>query len=33
MKLVKSLVGQVQGKLDVLSPPGTAFEIAMAAPD
>ena len=33
MKLVKSLVAQVQGELVMLPPPGTAFEITLAATD
>jgi PAS domain S-box-containing protein len=33
MKLVKSLVAQVQGKLITLGPPGAAFEITLAAHD
>ena len=32
MKLVRSLVAQVQGELVDLGPPGTAFEIRLAAP-
>jgi PAS domain S-box-containing protein len=32
MKLVKSLVGQVKGELLVRGPPGTTFEIKLAAP-
>mgnify|MGYP001555597223 CR=1 FL=1 len=32
MKLVKSLVAQVQGPLVALPPPGTAFEITISAP-
>jgi two-component sensor histidine kinase len=32
MKLVAALAAQVKGKLVVLSPPGTAFEITLAAP-
>ena len=32
MKLVKSLVGQVQGELLVSGPPGAVFEIRLATP-
>jgi two-component sensor histidine kinase len=32
MKLIRSLVAQVQGELVDLGPPGTAFEIRLAAP-
>jgi two-component sensor histidine kinase len=32
MKLVKSLVAQVNGKLSTTGPPGTAFEIRAPAP-
>ena len=32
MKLVKSLVAQVNGELSMTGPPGSAFEIKVAAP-
>ena len=32
MKLIQSLVAQVQGRLVMGGPPGTAFEIRLAAP-
>ena len=32
MKLIQSLVTQVQGRLVIGGPPGTTFEIRLAAP-